>query len=54
MMKKKNAKNQSAISKKTIETKPLPVPDEKTEPEEKPFDFGGLPERDLKKNLGCG
>jgi hypothetical protein len=22
--------------------------------EEKPFNFGGLPARDLKKNLGCG
>ena len=22
--------------------------------EEKPFDFGGIPDRDLKKNLGCG
>jgi hypothetical protein len=22
--------------------------------EEKPFDFGGLPQRDIKKNLGCG
>jgi len=22
--------------------------------EEKPFDFGGIPARDLKKNLGCG
>jgi hypothetical protein len=22
--------------------------------EEKPFDFGGLPERDLKRGLGCG
>jgi hypothetical protein len=22
--------------------------------EEKTFDFGGLPDRDLKKNLGCG
>jgi hypothetical protein len=21
---------------------------------EKSFDFGGLPDRDLKKNLGCG
>lgn len=28
---------------------PLPSDDEK-----KPFDFGGLPDRDLKKNLGCG
>lgn len=22
--------------------------------EDKPFDFGGLPQRDIKKNLGCG
>jgi hypothetical protein len=22
--------------------------------EEKPFDFGGLPERDFKKGMGCG
>ena len=22
--------------------------------EDKPFDFGGFPDRDLKKNLGCG
>ena len=21
---------------------------------EKPFDFGGIPDRNLKKNLGCG
>lgn len=25
-----------------------------TQEEEKPFDFGGIPDRDLKKNLGCG
>jgi hypothetical protein len=25
-----------------------------TPEKEKPFDFGGLPDRDLKKNLGCG
>jgi hypothetical protein len=30
--------------------KDIPPQDE----EEKPFDFGGIPERDLKKNLGCG
>ncbi len=34
-------------------------PDNKIQPKpseepEKPFDFGGLPQRDLKKNLGCG
>ena len=31
--------------------------DKETEQEtsaEKPFDFGGLPDRNLKKNLGCG
>ncbi|HEY5747469.1 MAG TPA: hypothetical protein VIU12_15425 [Chryseolinea sp.] len=42
------------------ETKPQPKPEEKS-PQEKepaetedPFDFGGLPKRNLKKNLGCG
>jgi hypothetical protein len=25
-----------------------------TPEKENPFDFGGLPERNLKKNLGCG
>ena len=29
--------------------KPSPKTDDS-----KPFDFGGLPDRDLKKNLGCG
>ena len=24
------------------------------EKDEKPLDFGGLPDRNLKKNLGCG
>jgi hypothetical protein len=27
---------------------------EEQTPESKPFDFGGLPDRNLKKNLGCG
>jgi len=36
-------------SKKEEVKKPSP-PDEK----EEPFNFGGLPQRDLKKNLGCG
>jgi len=30
-----------------------PKPDAQKD-DEKPFDFGGLPDRDLKKNLGCG
>lgn len=31
------------------EIKPPPAPEK-----EEPFDFGGLPHRDLKKSLGCG
>jgi hypothetical protein len=53
------------MSKKTKKTRPKPAqkkagPEVKPETEqqasfeEKPFDFGGLPARDLKKNLGCG
>jgi hypothetical protein len=34
---------------KIKEKAPVTIPDE-----EKPFDFGGLPQRDIKKNLGCG
>ena len=30
------------------------TPDEFPKEAEKPFDFSGLPVRDLKKNLGCG
>jgi len=32
------------------EKKDRPAPDE----EPNPMDFGGIPNRDLKKNLGCG
>lgn len=49
MDKKKKPKEDKQISE---------VPPKQAEPpvkeEEKPFDFGGLPQRDLKKNLGCG
>jgi hypothetical protein len=45
---------------KKPETKAQPKPEEQAaqekeavEPED-PFDFGGLPKRNLKKNLGCG
>ncbi len=46
-MKKKKDK-----AKKEKEEKPIKqdAPDNN----ESPFDFGGLPLRDLKKNLGCG
>jgi hypothetical protein len=34
--------------------KPKEEPVLPKEDQEKPFDFGGLPQRDLKKSLGCG
>jgi hypothetical protein len=48
--KKKESKERNVI-------KTTPGADHKSNPEnetEKPFDFGGLPDRDLKKNMGCG
>ncbi|MBL0741701.1 hypothetical protein [Chryseolinea lacunae] len=40
---------------KNPQVNPQPAPPAETpEKEEDPFDFGGLPKRDLKKNLGCG
>ena len=47
-MKKPKGKKQKAVPKNKPQPEPAP------EENEKPFDFGGLPERDLKKNLGCG
>ncbi|MFM8740335.1 MAG: hypothetical protein ACKOC0_09035 [Cytophagales bacterium] len=32
----------------------IATPPEQQSESENPFDFGGLPTRDLKKNLGCG
>lgn len=51
-------KEKSEPKKKEVPEKPKapqqPVPTPPSQDEEKPFDFGGLPDRDLKKNLGCG
>lgn len=45
-------KKSSKRNKKEI---PISHPPEEVEIEkEKPNDFGGIPSRDLKKNLGCG
>jgi hypothetical protein len=44
---RKSRKKQSANAKVLKST-------EHVNQEDKPFDLGGLPERDLKKNLGCG
>ena len=54
---KKKAK-ETKTGKKIVTEKPKQMPreDETTSgrDDEKPFDFGGIPDRDLKKNLGCG
>ena len=46
---KKKAKKAEKEPKKVEPLAPNPATEE-----DKPFDFGGLPNRDLKKNLGCG
>jgi hypothetical protein len=46
---KKN-KEKKEIAKKAKGAKITIAPEMKDDP----FDFGGLPKRDLKKNLGCG
>jgi hypothetical protein len=58
MAKKHKQRDERKVIKKQA---PPPVDDQskdtksETEPEpENPFDFGGLPQRNLKKNLGCG
>lgn len=41
------------VSDSTSAGKQIAVSDQNDE-DQQPFDFGGLPNRDLKKNLGCG
>lgn len=49
--KSKKANGKSEEAKKPGAVKPG---NQESSPENDPFDFGGLPKRDLKKNLGCG
>jgi hypothetical protein len=44
-------KKKAAKKAKDKEMKPDPIEGPK---KDETFDFGGLPERNLKKNLGCG
>ncbi|MDH4090620.1 MAG: hypothetical protein OEV74_10930 [Cyclobacteriaceae bacterium] len=53
-MKKHPRKNRTINSKKITDQQPNLKPGNIQGETEKPFDFGGLPARDLKKNLGCG
>ena len=52
MQKPINKKKQKPVEKKKPDTKPVPpLPEERQEVEE---GYGGIPDRDMKKNLGCG
>lgn len=53
MKKKTKAKEKQEQRKPPIEKSNLKK-EESTPDSENPFDLGGLPQRDLKKNLGCG
>jgi hypothetical protein len=48
--KRRFTKKREGINPETKPPVPRPEPSEDTE---KKFDFGGLPDRNLKKNLGC-
>jgi hypothetical protein len=50
-MRKSSKKKTKKVADKQPPEPHEPVP---SADEAKPFDFGGLPDRDLKKNLGCG
>ena len=51
-MSKAKRKTKKASEKPTV--KPTEQEPKRSVDEDRPFDFGGLPDRDLKKNLGCG
>lgn len=49
----KKRKNSKQKQKPAVQQQP-PASVAEAANDENPFDFGGLPARDLKKNLGCG
>jgi hypothetical protein len=53
LMRKKRKKGKTDQQKPKPEVQPSESKSVETN-EDNPFDFGGLPARDLKKNLGCG
>jgi hypothetical protein len=51
--KRKSRKKSAKVTAKPVpKENPQQVPSEEKDTDS--FDFGGIPERDLKKNLGCG
>ena len=54
-MGKNTASGKTGKKKKSKDLSSKPVSENKaSKVNENPFDWGGLPDRDLKKNLGCG
>jgi hypothetical protein len=54
MKKTKAARSKNEDKPKAPAEKPKPAREEETHEADNRFDFGGIPGRDLKKNLGCG
>jgi len=55
MAKRASISNKKENTKMVSPKKPQEIfPNEISNEPKNPFDFGGLPKRDLKKNLGCG
>jgi hypothetical protein len=54
VIRKKGPKSKKAVEKKTSSTTDKTQVHATEFEEEKPLDFGGIPARDFKKNLGCG
>ena len=55
MAKRASASTKKENTKKVSPKKPQEIfPNEISNDAKSPFDFGGLPKRDIKKNLGCG
>ena len=55
MAKRALSSNKKENTKKVSPKKPQEIfPNEISNETNNPFDFGGLPKRDFKKNLGCG
>ena len=52
----KKAKDKEKATKRSLKSKEVVKPSgkEDTLENDNPNDFGGIPNRDLKKNLGCG
>jgi hypothetical protein len=53
MGKRRTRKNKKSVQERKDQPANAPRPENPSD-DENPFDFGGLPARDLKKNLGCG